>query len=704
MRLALFMVVLFPALALAQAKDDDKDKVSNDQPDRPLQMPPATTEVKEAIDDFDRFARRGAWERALKALYTITQDQSHRFVDGEKGFIIPVARKRRVVLSTLPAVGLAAYRLFYDSEARKLFDEAKGPKELETLERIYSAYFSTSIGDNAADRLGDLYFELGRFDRAADCWLDVLRERTDTDLSPALLSVKAGLALRQAHRQSEFEQVRTDLRERYAGDKVTLGGLTSFAPAALEQLLKDQGATDGNSTPSSSSTDPGLALADQVEPIWQLRFADTVEAGMTPAELTQWEGNALSATIPAVSAVDGSKLFANYLGYLFAMDLKSGKLLWRSAAFHHVEVPAMQNVAQMTDTTRYSILASGEYVWSLARDLKDGNFQAPFVFRCCRSENGEVIWNSKDLSDYAGLDLNGPPILAAGKLFMPATGPGNPQQGQGGMQQLVLAMQPHDGKVIWKSEVGSLRQNNQNRWWGYNNFQPEAQPRLVYSVGAIYVETHQGVFARLDADSGAPDWGYAYQTDPVEGQGRMFFWRWNAMQQQEATPEGSLPILSGETFLLKGLQSTRLNAVDPNRMKVLWERPISKGSRLLAADDSTVYLGGDEISAIDLKSRSLLWSTRVPGGCATARVLVRKEAIWQSTPRGIIELDPKTGNVRRFFRGKDLGSVGGDLILSGPLLLAVSNRTITAYPRTASASEPSARGASASNTKRVTNE
>ena len=51
------------------------------------------------------------------------------------------------------------------------------------------------MGDNAADRLGDLYFELGRFDRAADCWLSVLRERPDTDLSPALLAVKAALAL-----------------------------------------------------------------------------------------------------------------------------------------------------------------------------------------------------------------------------------------------------------------------------------------------------------------------------------------------------------------------------------------------------------------------------------------------------------------------------------------------------------------------------
>ena len=432
-----------------------------------------------------------------------------------------------------------------------------------------------------------------------------------------------------------------------------------------------------------------------------MRFGETVEAGMTPAELTQWEQNALSGAVPAV-CVSGTKLFANYLGYLFAIDLKSGKLLWRSSAFHNVEVPAMQNVAQFTDTSRYTIIASGDHVWTLSRDLKDGNFQAPFLLACRRAENGEVIWQSKDLSDYAQLDLNGPPILEVGKIFIPASGPGNPQQGQGGLQQLVLALQPHDGKVIWKSAVGALRQDNRYRWWGYGGQQAEAQPRLVYRAGAIYVETHLGVFARLDADSGLPDWGYAYQTDAVQGQSR-FFWG-GYMPSPEPASTSSVPLSSGEAFLLKGLQSTRLNALDPNRMKVLWERPISKGSRLLAADDRTVYLGGAELSAIDIESRKLLWATRVPGGCATAKVLVRKDAIWQSTPRGIVELDPKTGEVRRFFRGKDLGSVGGDLLLSDQLLLAVSNRTITAYPRKAGAGDGSPRSASATTNKRVTNE
>ena len=154
-------------------------------------MPPASTETKEAIEDFERFQRRGAWQPALEVARHDPDDQARWFVYGEKGFIIPVEAEALDRSAALPLAGQAACRLFYDAQAKKLLDEAEGATELKNLERVYSAYFITSVGDNAADRLGNLYFEQGRFDCAADCWLSVLRERPDTDLSPALLAVKA---------------------------------------------------------------------------------------------------------------------------------------------------------------------------------------------------------------------------------------------------------------------------------------------------------------------------------------------------------------------------------------------------------------------------------------------------------------------------------------------------------------------------------
>ena len=79
-------------------------------------------------------------------------------------------------------------------------------------------------------------------------------------------------------------------------------------------------------------------------------------------------------------------------------------------------------------------------------------------------------------------------------------------------------------------------------------------------------------------------------------------------------------------------------------MKVLWERPITKASRLLGVDDRAVFFGGAEISAIDLQdAEALVGDTRLPGGSMDGAVLVRPDGLWQLTPRGIFEIDPASG-------------------------------------------------------------
>ena len=128
-RISVIIVIISVLCGSARADEPEAEKMSNDRPDRPFQMPPASSETKEAFDDFERFARRGAWERATKALYTIPEAQAARFVDGQNGFIVSVAHKRRAVLAGLSPEGQAAYRLFYDADAKKLLDQAEGAGE-----------------------------------------------------------------------------------------------------------------------------------------------------------------------------------------------------------------------------------------------------------------------------------------------------------------------------------------------------------------------------------------------------------------------------------------------------------------------------------------------------------------------------------------------------------------------------------------------
>ena len=214
-------------------------------------------------------------------------------------------------------------------------------------------------------------------------------------------------------------------------------------------------------------------------------------------------------------------------------------MLWRSASFHNLELLAQQNMARVLDTSRFAIVAAGEHVWALARDMKDQNFFAPFQLICRRADNGEIVWKSADLPDYATFDLVGLPLLADGKLFIAAKSQANPQIRQGLPQQFVLAIQPHDGKVLWKTEVGTFRQGQQYFYYYMPDTSP--QPRLVYRAGAIYLDTHVGVLARLDAETGAFDWGYGYKTAPFQSGYRFFYYD----MTQEPQAIGGPPLADG---------------------------------------------------------------------------------------------------------------------------------------------------------------
>ena len=314
MRLAIVTLLLLPALGLGQTKQEDEDKVSNDNPARPLQMPPASTEVKEAIDDFERFsdaARGSALQGAL-----------HH----PRGPGLPVRRRRErlhhpgrteapAVLTGLPPHGQAAYRLFYDAEARKLFDEAEGPTELKTLER----------------HLLGLFHHVGRRQRRRPAGRSLLRAgavrsrgrllagdlaRAPRHRSVARLALGEGCAWRsiRAGRQSEFEQIRAELPNRYSDEKVTLGGQTAAPAELLRRLLAEEqlrGRRQPKPAPrfrragSAISPDGRPGLADAVRRIGRSRH--------DPPELTQWESNSLSAAVPAVT-VDGSKLVRQLSG------------------------------------------------------------------------------------------------------------------------------------------------------------------------------------------------------------------------------------------------------------------------------------------------------------------------------------------------------------------------------------------------------
>ena len=112
-------------------------------------------------------------ELALHALNSIDEASSAGLVPAGDGFLVPIRTRVERCLLRLPPEGREAYRLFNDANARQLWghlQDAHGipSDELQTLRKLVERYFLTSVGDLAADRLGDALFEQGDFSGAGD--------------------------------------------------------------------------------------------------------------------------------------------------------------------------------------------------------------------------------------------------------------------------------------------------------------------------------------------------------------------------------------------------------------------------------------------------------------------------------------------------------------------------------------------------------
>jgi hypothetical protein len=91
-------------------------------------------------------------------------------------------------------------------------------------------------------------------------------------------------------------------------------------------------------------------------------------------------------------------------------------------------------------------------------------------------------------------------------------------------------------------------------------------------------------------------------------------------------------------------------------------------------------MGGEELAAYNLQTQELAWSTKLPQSAAWSTPLATENRLFQFTSRGICEVDKATGALVRVFRGIDLDSFGGALLITPQSVVTVSNLAITAYP------------------------
>lgn len=628
----------------------------------------ADSKVVEMIEDFDRYAGKKSWELAFRALNSIDDAKSKGMVAAADGFMVPIRARVRQSLLKLPPEGRDAYRLFNDAVAKQLWqhvqDTTAGPvaDELPTLRKLVDQYFLTSVGDLAADRLGDALFEQGEFSSAEQLWRSVVENFPDSRLSSAKLQVKRCAALARLGRREAVAALAAQIADQFPDQRVTVGGKEVVAADFAKSLIPKEAVA------SSRPTDTEAILLPTVdEPVWQIRIvAPSINGQIDPNT-----GMPISNFHVAPSAaVEGNRLYANWLGVIYAADLQTGKMLWRTGKFNEAVQPAMNSLQQGIMPDSFALKAIGGKLLVLRPPTKnvlgeilgsDAAQNVTLAVECLEASTGKTVWRAPTLD----VTITSAPFVFDEVEYLLGISTNN------STLQLV-ALDIATGRLLWRTELGTPQ--NPNNMYGGRGFD-FGGPKIAVAGGMLYIATNNGALLAVGLDSHRVEWALQHDTKPVMANQR--FW-WNGMMIQSSEAPGTLLENDG-VFYLKDASARLLYALDPTVPAVKWKRPISADESLATIDGETAYLVGHEVSALDLKSKKLLWSTKLPTQNQFPPPLACPEHLYVPTARGIFDIDPANGDIRRIFRGADRDSGAARLLVAGDKLIAISDTAVTAY-------------------------
>lgn len=623
----------------------------------------------ESLEDFSRYANKKQWELAFKAMSGPAEADLKGMVPAKDGFYVPVTLRIKMLLAALPPEGKQAYRLFYDAKAKQLLEQIQNPEagkvldEVSELRKIVDQYFITSVGDRAADMLGDLYFERGDFVAAARTWDSILVNYPESSISKVKLHAKKAAALARAGRMDGFDVEVAIVKDQFPGQALTAGGKEMSATEFLASMEQSVAAA----RPGSEKEMRQLVLPDAEAAQWQMQFVDPESQENMKTALTNmgWQAQMMGQFTGAAppSATDGKRVYVNWLGVGFAIDAQTGKLLWRTDKFTDLAQNFQQIVSYMVDVDRYSLTLVDDCVIVNRVPLGQINRGAIFQLSCHEAETGKVKWttNSGTLANWSFV---GQPLLLGQTMYMA----GHQQNSQ---EIRLAAIETKTGKLEWEMILGTPQTSP--------NYRGEArfpQPSLMYHEGMLYALTNNGAMLAINLPARKLEWAFTYEMPPQMNMN--MWWGWRPPQEKAKDSTGMAAIRAGVMYV-KEAGGSVIHAIDLGGPSLKWKRPLGANDMIAQLDDKFMYIIGEDVSAMELTSRELKWSARLPQQC-TFRPLMSGKHLFVALARGIYEMDLSSGDTVKIFRGADRDAAGGVLYQTNDKLIYVSNLAVTAYP------------------------
>jgi outer membrane protein assembly factor BamB len=640
----------------------------SDQTNQPggFQLKKEDRKIIDALTDFERYRDKKAWDLAFRSINTLTETPSKGMIQAKDGFWFPSNVRIFKSLISLPPEGREAYRAFNDPKAKQLFEQAKSPDaadEIPSLRKIYEQYFVTSVGPQAADRLGDAYFETGDFLAAESVWASIMANAPDADLSPAKLCVKRAVALSRSGQIVRLRDLSQTVREKYATEKVIVGGNEVAVADYIDSLISSSTTKPVDETVAQAD----FRLPEKDEPAWQMEFAgedilNALRNSLNNMGWGQWMSNLTNFVPPAT--VDENRVYVNFLGIVFALDAKSGKLLWRTDKFTDIVGKAQEFANYGLDTDRYMLVPANDFVLAVRVPIKRVNYQEPFRLSCLVAETGKQKWSSESGS-LSSWSFAGAPLVSGNSVLAVAA----PQNSR---DLSLLSIKLDTGRLEWSMPLGTMQVGN-----SYRGEPQIPTPTLAQRGEMLYVLTNNFALLAVNMPAKRVEWAFTFGAPPMVGN-QNYYW---GEQYAKPIESPATAVLRGGDLYIKETNGDGVYDIDLSGPSLRWRRPAAGSDQIAAITPTRMLLLGEEASAIDMAGeRPMLWSLSLPALTGQMRPLTAGDNFYAFVSRGIFQIDAKTGDTKRIFRGADRDALGGQLYVMRDKLIAVSNLKVTAYP------------------------
>jgi len=602
-----------------------------------------------------RLMQAGEWIKAIQAIESLDTADPTLVTDG-RGILRPLSSLKSALIAALPDDGRRAFRQLNDPAANTRLSQALAIEDFnqraESLYAVVVDYPICNPSARAAEALGDIRFEQGRFNEAAQLYR-FSADHPGYEGDRSLLTAKRLIVLARDLAWQRFDDLAAYARLSESDAGVQLGGRAIAIRDLIDQLAQSKDAQPDEAVVKSRA----LALPDLDAPLFDKWIVDPRVKRNLNSQLSNSRSNVpIRDFIQPLVVSDGGRLFSLSLSSIARLDAQTGSELWRLGnPARHAHQHNLQH--QITrGNYQQALVPVGDVLLAVSPDqhlLERSNSATQSNLIALNADTGETLWKFDRIqSEFNNHNIVGKPLVVGGKIYAVMQRPGNPK--------LTLAtVRLSDGKLAFSLELGSVAM-------GPDASRPIlVSPRLAMGRDHLFVQTNSGGLIAVDRSNNTIAWAF---TEPLNAT------RMSGLVMQNPSAQGDLIARDG-VVITKDAGSDTVYAFREHDAARVWSARSEQDAAIVHADARHVYVLGEELTALERSTGEPAWWTTLPGDGAGRPAFTADECL-VAGDRRLCRIDLTTGKLTDF---REDGVGGADLAVVGDVLIRSTDDSVMGY-------------------------